>query len=253
MLCTLLSKSAFANLHLESFQANTILDKHTGLSLNQQELLVFLYQARYFLNIRALGVRSYKDAGPLGAIRIMCAQLLLQFEGPRYDILAFDDSQKYVYGHWRSDPIFFGDGTMCVNMDWVLHCMSFFRHHVYKDDVGDLCRMLKDEKPSQRPSAWKGPITGSPTAMPIGKKWRGSYAFLDTHELEIVRRLRYQVWDGIVQDQNMDSGEGCIQVSIDHYHTPLDCEVDTLTNNRNSLSTAWSPELCHGPRTLSLV
>lgn len=139
-----------------------------GLSLNQQALMEFCCNSRHFMNVKDVPDPRHSIAGLLETVRVMCAQLLLETEGPRYDIIPFGDAQKMVYSHKLTDPIFYGEGNLSLNMDWILHALSFFRHHFYhRWDAGNLCTMLQRDGHWQRPTAWRTPLEESKVATPI--------------------------------------------------------------------------------------
>ncbi|KAH7114224.1 hypothetical protein B0J11DRAFT_496496 [Dendryphion nanum] len=203
---------ALKGLILESFKGSKRKCNDNGHCLNQQAIVKFLLASRYFMNIRELPSPNSEMpvSEVLGAIRIMCAQLMLEMDGPRYDILSFDDSQKLVYSHWRTEPIFYGHSTLHVNMKWVLHCLNFFRHHMIKEEAGTLRSTMIDQEDSQKPTAWRSIVEESSHASAVSRHWKGTYAFIDPRELQQLRSRRNND-DSIFVDQNIDQGEKSIQ------------------------------------------
>lgn len=183
---------------VESFQGGHAPDVHgRPWCPNQQHLLNFMANSRHFLGIKPTA--RHNDGSPrsrrntdyhgfFAAVQLMCAQLLLQQNVFKYSICSFEESQKMVYMHHilGNKPLFHSsqDGLR-VKMDWALHCVNFFRHHI----VGQECSFLKDDiddlPVEERPSAWRTPlVTGIPA---WSRKWKGTYAFLKIPEL---RRMR---------------------------------------------------------------
>jgi hypothetical protein len=152
----------------------------------------------------------------LTAVQVMCAQLLfqLQMDGPKYDIYCFDESQRMVYAHHTLEPIFKGHGDLQVNMEWILHCMNFFRHHMIRPEAQSLYETMSDLEVGDRPSAWRAPLKDG--SYPLSKHWKGTYSYLDPNELYRIRsrigkKSRHS--EEIFVDKNIEEGEdGQIQV-----------------------------------------
>lgn len=149
-------------------------------------------------------------------MQIVGAQLLLEQPSMRYDILSFDDSQKLVYATHKTEPMFTGRGDLQVNMNWTLHCINFFRHHMVKQEAGTLFRTMTELHPFDRPSAWRDPLQEG--SYPLSKHWKGTFSYLDNKELARIRGLVVSNTNGrqeqeIFEDKNIENG-GNIQVSI---------------------------------------
>lgn len=150
----------------------------------------------------------------LAAVQIMCGQFLFELNNLKYDIYAFDESQKVVYAKSATFPLF--DAYHTVNMEWTLHCLNFFRHHMMKEDAMTLYSTMASMPIGDRPSAWRGPLKEG--AYPLSKFWKGTYAYLDERELSRIRKLskgkKGRDSDGIwFEDKNIEHG-GNIQVSL---------------------------------------
>jgi hypothetical protein len=144
----------------------------------------------------------------------MCVQLLFELEYLKYDMFSFDDSQRMVYATSIEHPIFRDTSKEYVNMEWTLHCLNFFRHHMVKEDAHSLHDTMAKLPVGEKPSAWQAPLKHGVNAM--GKYWKGTYAYLEQHELRQIRALsadrkgRYE--NVFFEDKNIDFG-GKIQVS----------------------------------------
>lgn len=122
------------------------------------------------------------------AVQLMCAQLLLQQNVFKYDICAFEESQKMVYVHHTKgkQPIFYpASYGLRVNTDWTLHCVNFFRHHIVGQEWGSLKNSLEELDVEELPSAWRAPLQRAP--YPLSRNWKGTYAYLNDVELEHIR------------------------------------------------------------------
>jgi hypothetical protein len=143
----------------------------------------------------------------------MCSHFLFQLDGAKHNVFAVEESQRVVYMATNSAPLYGGDNLTQVNMEWVLHCMHFFRHHMMNEDVATLSDAMGELTPKQKPSAWQEPLRKG--AYALGSHWKGTYAFLDVHEVQKLRKLSAdQVGDAFLSDKNVD--EGKIQVSNFH-------------------------------------
>jgi hypothetical protein len=150
------------------------------------------------------------------AVQIMCAQLLFTMEAPKYDIISFEDSQKMVYARMTEEPMFTGHGNIQVNMTWTLHCLSFFRHHMVREEAQSLYTSMEALNIGDWPSAWREPLRE--VCYPLSKKWNGTYSYLDNSELSRLRRpagRKSQDPDEYFVDKNIENG-GKIQVCSAH-------------------------------------
>jgi hypothetical protein len=145
----------------------------------------------------------------LAAIKLMCSHLVFGgTEGLKHDIFAFDEAQHAVYQSAVAAPLYGGPALAQVNLQWMLHVMNFFRHHMLNEDAQTLFNKVDELDATQKPSAWREPLGDREGAYALSKYWRGTYSFLENPE---VRRLRkqgpgYEVYI----DKNVD--EGKIQV-----------------------------------------
>jgi hypothetical protein len=176
-------------------------------------LLSFIVKSRTFLGVRPSKTsskqpRTKEDLSSMYlTLQIMCAQLLFDVDY-KYDLKAFGDSQLAVYSSFEEQPIFLEHKTM-VNMDWTLHCLSFFRHHMVKPDVQTLYETMADLDPCDKPSAWRAPLKNG--CAPLSKYWKGTYAYLESHELDRIRRTGNA--GCYFEDKNVELG-GHIQVGL---------------------------------------
>lgn len=144
-------------------------------------------------------------------MKLMCSHFLFQLDGAKHNVFAVEESQRFVYMATNAAPMYRGPGDNLteVNLEWVSHCLNFFRHHMMNEDTGTLFDSMEDLSKAQKPSAWQQPLrTG---AYPLSAHWKGTYAFLEPAEIRKLRRLTdEQVGDEFFQDKNVD--EGKIQV-----------------------------------------
>lgn len=148
----------------------------------------------------------------LVAVQAMCAQLLFSMEAPKYDIISFEDSQKMVYARMADEPMFEGRGNIQVNMTWTLHCLSFFRHHMVREEAQSLFASMEALSIGDWPSAWREPLKEG--CYPLSKRWKGTYSYLENSELSRLRKpggRKGQDPDEYFIDKNLENG-GKIQV-----------------------------------------
>jgi hypothetical protein len=145
----------------------------------------------------------------LAAVKLMLSQFLFELEGAKHNVFAFEETQRVVYMSSKATPLYRGLHSTELNMDWFLHCLSFFRHHMLNEEVGTLFNAVDELSAKQKPSAWQEPLR--PGAYPLSSHWKGTYAFLDQPEIHKIRLLdEDQVGDEYFSDKNVD--EGKIQV-----------------------------------------
>ncbi|KAK3204076.1 hypothetical protein GRF29_106g1594149 [Pseudopithomyces chartarum] len=197
----------------ESFANGThLLDDDGQLQcLNMIRLKEFVMNSKLFLNggkrPPLLGPNETHDAS-LSAVRIMLSHFLL--DGPRRPgtWFALDDAQKAVYAATNSAPIFTGPNRDVVNMEWILHCMNFFKFYMTSPDE-KLFDLLEDDfGPSKRPTPWCEPLKSG--TYPLTTRWYGTYSFMDHHPLALFRaRTTMPRCGPHIFDHNV--GEGKVQ------------------------------------------
>ncbi|KAF2002885.1 hypothetical protein P154DRAFT_618273 [Amniculicola lignicola CBS 123094] len=184
---------------------------------NQVQLINFIQNSMNFLSIKRLRPGKDEQLTPaLAAIQIMCTHFLFHLQG-KHDIYAADVSQKAVYQSSQVTPIYLGFNKSTVNMEWVLHCLAFFRNHMVNPELGEMHTSIEDLCYKQRVSAWRKPLESG--CYPLSKYWKGTYAYLDLHELEAIRESSE---DQVFMDKNID--QGAIQT----------VELEFLTSNEKS-------------------
>jgi hypothetical protein len=185
--------------------------------MNQEILYTFVKNSKLLLHPRRSTRPPRKSPDyvhpALAAVKLMCSHFLFELDNVKHGLTGMEESQRVVYMATNSAPIYTGPTLTDLNMQWILHCMNFFRHHMMSKDVGTLYEVLKDLSAYQIPSAWQDPLRSGTT--PLGKHWKGTYAFLDHAEIGRLRRLSpEQLGDDFFPDKNVD--EGKIQVCRSH-------------------------------------
>lgn len=143
---------------------------------------------------------STTDSKPthlLTTIQVLCAPMLLSFE-PHLEShhYSFPDSQYAVYSTPSVNAIFHGTHGLDINMEFILHNINFWKYHMIREVEGTLFYPFQDLEPDERPRWWSPqPMQGGP--QKLGKHWKGSYAYIDRPEMEIMRRSRREVSDQI--------------------------------------------------------
>ncbi|KAH7095765.1 hypothetical protein FB567DRAFT_566409 [Paraphoma chrysanthemicola] len=196
---------------IESFRGPIEVDEHgRSWCKNLQLLLNFVLGSKILLNNRRApppgrGEPNHVDS-LLAAVKLMCSHFLFQLEGAQHNVFAVEESQRVVYMATNSAPLYGGDDFTQVNMEWMLHCMHFFRHHMMNDEVASLFDAMDQLTPKQKPSAWQEPLRKGTHAL--GSHWKGTYAFLDVHEVLKLRKLPAdEIGDHYFCDKNVDEGK----------------------------------------------
>jgi hypothetical protein len=123
--------------------------------------------------------------------------------------LNFRISQETVYSTPSSVPMFLGPSGTDINLLFVAHTLNFFQHHL-TSPMEPASRAFRDLG-NDKPKPWRKPLVDG--AQPLGRRWAGTYAFLEHDELA---DLREEVQgDGYFQDSFQGESEGNeIQVCV---------------------------------------
>ncbi|KAF2832993.1 hypothetical protein CC86DRAFT_338057 [Ophiobolus disseminans] len=197
---------------VESFQGPVEFDDYgRPRCKNQAALLKFVLNSKLLLPTERAPAPSPRRNEPkdvhnlLAAVKLMCSHFLFELEGANH-VFAAEESQQVVYMATNNAPLYGGVHKGEVNMNWMLHCMQFFRNHMMNEDVASLFHAMDDLSPRQKPSAWQEPLRMG--TYPLGKHWKGTYSFLDVPEITKLRMLSPdQVGDAYFCDKNIDEGK----------------------------------------------
>jgi hypothetical protein len=156
-----------------------------------------------------------KDMNPmLAAVKIICSPLLFEYENIKHHVFAVEQLQRAVYASTNQAPIYEGLDHTELNMNWILKCLDFFRHHMMNQEVVTLGDAMEELSVLQKPTAWQGPLKKG--TFPLSKHWKGTYSFLDPAEQRKIRALSDEDdSDTYFSDKNVD--EGKIQVGHSSY------------------------------------
>lgn len=180
---------------------------------NQNRLLEFVLNSKIILNDRRAPAAGRNELecvdAVLSAVKLMCSHFLFELEGIHHNVFAIEESQRAVYTASNRAKMFYGPCKTSVNMDWLSHCLNFFRHHMMSEEGSTLHENISDLSALQKPSAWQEPLkTGT---YPLGRHWKGTYSFLDAAEITKIRRVdAAKACSEYFIDKNVD--EGKIQV-----------------------------------------
>ncbi|RYN35811.1 hypothetical protein AA0113_g1302 [Alternaria arborescens] len=191
----------------ESFQGATTVDEHGRLRCkNHAHILDFILRSRLLNTDRRApdtppGALKHIDDG-LAAVKLMCSQFVFNIEGLEHNIFAFEESQHTVYLSASAAPLFNYDHTK-LNLGWMLHAMSFFRHHMMNENAQTLFDRIEGLDATQKPSAWREQLKIG--VQPLSKYWKGTYSFLDNSEVQKLRRQG--PGKQVYIDKNVDEGK----------------------------------------------
>ncbi|KAF1956167.1 hypothetical protein CC80DRAFT_472857 [Byssothecium circinans] len=202
----------------ESFKGTAVFDEQgRPQCLNQLVIQKFVMDSRLLLNSKR--PKAPKSNEPnyvspsLAAVKLMCSQFLFNPDADiPHGVVAIEESQQAVYAPTNLAPIFVGPKKNEVNMEWVLHCLNFFRYYMMNPDASALYDNLAEEALSQRPTPWEGPLKSG--SYPLGNCWKGTYAYLDHKTLDKLRERSAnpsskKAHDGefMFEDLNIDEGK----------------------------------------------
>ncbi|KAL6708480.1 hypothetical protein ACN47E_002743 [Coniothyrium glycines] len=196
---------------VEAFQGCVDHDEHgRPYCKNQTQLLNFIINSKIFLNDRRAPPvgRGESDAVHplLAAVKLICSQFLFELKGARHNVFGIEESQRAVYLSAGAAPIYKGPNLTDVNMEWVLHCLNFFRHHMMCEDTATLFDNIKELPATQKPSRWREPLRNG--AYPLSKHWKGTYSYIHWPEMKKLRELKPDdALDEFISDKNVDEGK----------------------------------------------
>lgn len=172
----------------------------------------FVLTSKILLNDRrAPPARNEPDSvhPMLAAVKLMCSHFLFELEDANHQVFALEESQRFVYMATNKAPLYSGPNLTQINMEWVLHCLNFFRDHMMNQEAATLYDAMSDLSPMQKPSAWQEPLRKGSYAL--GSHWKGTYSFLDVPEITKLRKISPdEDAEAFFCDKNVD--EGKIQV-----------------------------------------
>lgn len=124
---------------------------------------------------------------------------------------ALDEAQKMIYAPTNEAPLYLEPNKETVNMEWVFHCMNFFRYYMRTMGASQLYYNLEHLEDDQRPSPWTKPLKSG--SYPLKTHWKGTYSFLEPQTLLRFRAVSKNTDnDEVFTDLNID--EGNIQVGF---------------------------------------
>lgn len=145
----------------------------------------------------------------LAAVKIMCSPLLFEHETIKHHVFAVEQLQRAVYAATNKAPIYEGLDYTSLNLEWVMNCLDFFRHHMMNQEMMTLSDAMEDLPVSQKPGAWQERLKKG--TFPLSRNWKGTYSYLHPNEQRKIRALSEDDdGDNYFSDKNLD--EGKIQV-----------------------------------------
>lgn len=94
---------------------------------------------------------------------------------PLCQTLGFDCSQKIVYETVLKQPIFMNSYTT-VNVDFLLHCVNFFKYHLTRKETMTAYEAYRDLPTDYLPQGLQGNLHND--GYELGKKWMGTFGML---------------------------------------------------------------------------
>ncbi|KAF2431155.1 hypothetical protein EJ08DRAFT_660302 [Tothia fuscella] len=148
----------------------------------------------------------------LTMIQLVLSSRSLRFlkEAP---VMGFPESQKQAYMPAHLQGLFSDAALTRVNVKWCLHVVNFFRYHMMRRDEATLFQPYKDLDEGsdglELPQFWKKQLTNEHDPIPLGKHWKGTYAYLDRPDMPRIRNT--PSGRDVFTDHNVDQGDKAIQ------------------------------------------
>jgi hypothetical protein len=131
---------------------------------------------------------SKKNKAPrrlLTIIQLVLSNRSLCFFKPFTRIYGFPDAQKAAYLPAVSENLLQDPYGCKINVDWCLHLVNFFRHHLLGIEESGLIGAYKELNSASGgrnlPQYWKEQLGEDEegTRKPLGKSWKGTYGILN--------------------------------------------------------------------------
>jgi hypothetical protein len=176
--------------------------------------------------------RDYTGAATplLYTIQCVLAPFLFRFdEWHRHDQFGFHEAQMMVYSDCVMAPILTGSNGQCVNLIWLSMNIQFWRHH-YLTEGEPLSPYFEGLEEHELPGLWSSQL--SQGKRELGRHWKGSYAFVDREEINIIRTGKSgqgstpQVQDKLNGEEDPDTPFQLIELE-------LACDDDSSAWNRD--------------------
>lgn len=187
--------------------------EHIAPFLTDSNLLKEIFAAKYTpRKSRNPGVLSETVNPLMRMLQVVLAPSLFDprpfFDTAGPQIADFDTSQYMAYCSAQSRPIFTGSKKTEIDFDWCLHLLNFWRCHFLRADEASLYSVYEALEDHERPQYWHSQLGNDNAAACIGKKWKGSYAYLDEQQLREVREGKSEL---VVDEFNGNDTRGGFQ------------------------------------------
>lgn len=87
---------------------------------------------------------------------------------------SFEFSQQAVYSTAQKWPLFLDKFSTKVNVEYLLHIVNFFKHHMtgFNEQMFDIVSELEED---EKPGPWDRKLFQGPGVKKLGKYWKGAY------------------------------------------------------------------------------
>lgn len=175
-------------------------------SKNLNQILSFLEKSNLFQIIgqdsssqkHTFGIPSEANTNFLYAVQCALAPALFALDKPWSDShIGFPDAQMMAYADNITAPVLFGACGADINMQWLLRNLQFWHQHLNRktEALADAFEALATR---DRPTFHTTQIVDC--AYPLGRFWKGSYAFLERGP-QINNTRSGKSWDDPIMDQ----------------------------------------------------
>ncbi|EGP92044.1 unnamed protein product [Zymoseptoria tritici ST99CH_1A5] len=164
-----------------------------------------------------LGTRSARPNPLLEIVQVMLAPFMLDLSSTSIvPVTGYLASQNIVYSIPESRPIVLGG--IDVDLEWVLHQINFWRHHLTSEAESSLFYEYDELEPHKKPRFWTEQLHAK-HKPDIGRLWKGSFANVDCADLPFVRAGR--------NDGNGSILDGFCNSADDRMIFDLEVKLDT--------------------------
>ncbi|KAK3081322.1 hypothetical protein LTS18_007965 [Coniosporium uncinatum] len=183
-------------------------------SLNYQILTTFARDqtllsnvCRFFKKIDRTTKKQMRDAPLLQAIQIVFSHLSLSLDPVPFPTFGFEESQQAVYANYTEAPMFGGFNGLEINVAWVLHCVNFFKYHLTRAEEQTMFEAYDGLHRDEHPQGWPERLREG--SHVLGRHWKGTYAYLERHEMMHIRTVKPT--QQIYPDMNINGGDKALQ------------------------------------------
>ena len=158
------------SLRLASYADVPFGQQTNGISKNLQAIRDYKMRSNLFHSVYSKFQPSFSPK--LRTLHLVLAHIQLDLTlSP--SAFGFPHSQKAIYSHPRSNPIFKGQNHDRVNINLLMHTLDFFKYHLTFSRAQTLYRSFSGLNQQKRPRCWNARIRHG--LQSLGSRWYGTW------------------------------------------------------------------------------